>query len=133
MCSIYCGSIITVLLLTSCYWYTPALPTSWSVEWWTHTRVGFGISRLVQWLGSPYSPREDMAAAATVAPHCANCWINVAPSKLFDYFAPTPRRPLCEKNATYPPATLDTPSTSHMFLGIPGTSLGFALDWSVFL
>lgn len=134
--SMYCGVIIALLFLTSCYWHTPSEPVQWALSVpYADTRIGFGMTRVLQWLGKVSAPTAALAPDAPLpdsAP-CAWCWTDLALSKGRSLFGLIPRPPSCVSGTTCAAVATDTPSSSHWFLGVPGTKLGFALDWSVFL
>lgn len=122
---VYCGAIVLGLVLSSCYFTTPYEPASLSVPAsWMHTRIGFGLSRFVDWLVSPASK----GAPHVIEPHagCSSCFATL---NWTHFFTPLARRPYCETGAVYP-----QPRTSlTQFIGVPGTALGFELDWSLFI
>lgn len=125
----YCAAIIFGLVLCSCYFTTPyeafplTVPSSWA-----NTYVGFGISRILQLLQEPPSPGPQNAPV----PHagCTTCLTTFGHSRRWQsLFTPMPRHPYCAHGAIYPPER----APSSMFIGIPGTALGFELDWSLFI
>lgn len=131
LCSIYCGAIIALLLATSCYWHATADTVAWA--WpalpYAHTTAGMYVHQWLHWLGWVSSPTAALApAAAESTAGCATCWTDLALGEGRSLFGLTPRPPLC---GTAPSVAMDT--LSYPFLGIPGTKLGFALDWSVLL
>lgn len=124
--SMYCGAIITLLFLTSCYWHAPSEPVQWTLSLpYGDTRIGFGMTRLLQVLGQFSAPTAHYTPDPAPTAACATGWTDLALAKGRSFFGLIPRPPNC---ATRLPN--DTPS---LFLGIPGTKLGFALDWSIAL
>ncbi|WFD30739.1 hypothetical protein MSPP1_001763 [Malassezia sp. CBS 17886] len=133
--SIYCSAILIGLFVTSCYWHTPSEPVAWresvsSVLPWLpggDSRVAFGMSRLLQWLAEGSSPTASLPPLQPAAntDGCASCWTDFALHPGRSFFDLIPRRP---QGVAAPAAA----GARHVFLGVPGTKLGFNMDFSVF-
>ena len=124
----YCGAIVLGLVLSSCYFTTPHEPKSLTIpDAWVHTRVGFGFSRFLDWIMSSPSPGASQHIPPSSS--CSTCWTDLGVGQGRGFFVPMPRHPYCESGVSYP--SPKAPST--LFIGVPGTALGFELDWSLFI
>lgn len=105
--------------------YTPSEPSALALpDWpWLQTRVGFGMSRVLQWLASPAN--AEPAPAPAMNGSCASCWMDFGWGHGRSFFETLPRQPSCGNGA---PALATSTSPSSWFIGIPGTALGFYLD-----
>jgi len=77
------------------------------------------------WIGRPAEPRT--LAVPTEAAPCSSCWTDVGRGRGF--FAPIARQPPCVAKGT---TGVAEPRPS-LFIGVPGTALGFYVDTRLFL
>ena len=123
----YCGAIITMLFLTSFFWYTAAEPVAWHVPLpYAETPVGVFATRILRWLGHVSAPTADGTRDPTPPAGCSTGWTDLALAPGRSLFGLIPRPPACVTQAP-------TSDTRALFVGVPGTHLGFTLDWGLLL
>lgn len=123
----YCGAIITLLFLTSFFWYTPAEPVAWHAALpYADTRLGAAATRVLHALGRVSAPTADGVRDPPPPAACSTGWTDLGLAPGRSLFGLIPRPPACTTQ-------LPAPDTRPRFVGVPGTHLGFTLDWGWFL
>lgn len=104
----------------------PSSPVEWTwVPPYADTRIGSGVMRAFEYVGKFSAPTADYAPEPAPPAECAYGWTDLALVKGRSFFGLIPRPPQCIARLPQ-----DTPTT---FIGVPGTKLGFAVNWSLFL